>query len=209
MSSGSDLFRSIFLFPYAISFITTGRRLAVDIQPGNGRQSLFDQTGINNALAKAGVGPLKPGWITDPAVVWQVNGALEKIFPWADVIKAELGMPVAMIPVVIAAAWQLSGFAMAMYLAGLGTIPGRDPGGGAGRWRVGWRAYKDIIIPLLKPITISMMIILGHVSLKIFDLILCDVRQRAGVRDRCAGHLRLRQDVRRPAVQPRGRRPRS
>jgi glucose/mannose transport system permease protein len=34
-----------------------------------------------------------------------------------------------------------------------------------------WRAYKDIIVPLLKPITISTMIILGHVSLKIFDLI--------------------------------------
>jgi hypothetical protein len=34
-----------------------------------------------------------------------------------------LGIPVALIPVTIAAAWQLSGFAMAMFLAGLGTIP--------------------------------------------------------------------------------------
>ena len=30
---------------------------------------------------------------------------------------------------------------------------------------------RDIIIPILRPITISIMIILGHVSLKIFDLI--------------------------------------
>jgi glucose/mannose transport system permease protein len=34
-----------------------------------------------------------------------------------------------------------------------------------------WQIYRHIIIPLLTPITISVMIILGHVSLKIFDLI--------------------------------------
>ena len=34
-----------------------------------------------------------------------------------------------------------------------------------------WRTYRDIIIPLLKPITISTLIILGHISLKIFELI--------------------------------------
>jgi glucose/mannose transport system permease protein len=126
---------------------------------------------LNAALGKAGVGPLKPGWITDPAVVWQVNGGLEKIFPWADVIKTDLGIPVAMIPVVIAASWQLSGFAMAMYLAGLGTIPGEVKEAALLDGATDWQAYRDIIIPLLKPITISTMIILGHVSLKIFDLI--------------------------------------
>ncbi|HEX3304272.1 MAG TPA: sugar ABC transporter permease [Thermomicrobiales bacterium] len=168
---GSNLFRSIFLFPYAISFITTGVVWRWIFNPETGVNALFDQTGINDALGKMGVGPLKPGWITDPAVVWQVNGALEKIFPWADVIKANLGIPVAMIPVVIAATWQLSGFAMAMYLAGLGTIPGEIKEAALVDGASDWRAYKDIIIPLLKPITISTMIILGHVSLKIFDLI--------------------------------------
>jgi ABC-type sugar transport system permease subunit len=34
-----------------------------------------------------------------------------------------------------------------------------------------WRLYKDVIIPLLNPITVSILIILTHVSLKIFDLI--------------------------------------
>jgi glucose/mannose transport system permease protein len=76
-----------------------------------------------------------------------------------------------MFPVIIAATWQLSGFAMAMYLAGLAAISDdiREAASldGASKFRV----YKDIIVPLLKPITISTMIILGHVSLKIFDLI--------------------------------------
>jgi glucose/mannose transport system permease protein len=168
---GSGLFRSIFLFPYAISFITTGVVWRWIFNPETGVNALFQQLGLNAALEQAGVGPLKPGWITDPAVVWQVNGGLEKIFPWADVIKADLGIPVAMIPVVIAASWQLSGFAMAMYLAGLGTIPGEVKEAALIDGASDWQAYRDIIIPLLKPITISTMIILGHVSLKIFDLI--------------------------------------
>ena len=168
---GSGLFRSIFLFPYAISFITTGVVWRWIFNPETGVNALFQQLGLNSALEKAGAGPLKPGWITDPAVVWRVNGALERIIPWADGLSVKLGIPLAMIPIVIAATWQLSGFAMAMYLAGLGTIPGEVKEAALIDGASDWRAYRDIIIPLLKPITISTMIILGHVSLKIFDLI--------------------------------------
>jgi len=96
---------------------------------------------------------------------------LETVLPFTEAIKTDLGIPVAMIPVTIAAAWQLSGFAMAMYLAGLGTIPQevREAAqlDGASEWQV----YRHVIIPMLTPITISVLIILGHVSLKIFDLI--------------------------------------
>jgi glucose/mannose transport system permease protein len=78
---------------------------------------------------------------------------------------------VAMIPVAIAASWQLSGFAMAMFLAGLGTISPEVREAAALDGATDWRLYKDIIIPLLNPITISVLVILTHVSLKIFDLI--------------------------------------
>src|SRR5688572_5413979 len=60
---GSGLFRSIFLFPYAISFITTGVVWRWIFNPETGVNALFQQTGLNDALGKAGVGPLKPGWI--------------------------------------------------------------------------------------------------------------------------------------------------
>ncbi len=76
-----------------------------------------------------------------------------------------------MIPVAVAAAWQLSGFAMAMFLAGLGTISHEVREAAALDGASDYRLYKDVIIPLLKPITVSILVILTHVSLKIFDLI--------------------------------------
>ena len=168
---GSGFFRSVFLFPYALSFITTGVAWRWIFNPETGVNLLIDASGINDVLAAYGAGPLKPGWITDPAVVWQLNGPIAAIFPPAGEWSLKLGVPVAMIPVAIAAAWQLSGFAMAMFLAGLGTISHEVREAAALDGASDWRLYKDIIIPLLNPITVSVLIILTHVSLKIFDLI--------------------------------------
>jgi glucose/mannose transport system permease protein len=86
-------------------------------------------------------------------------------------VKAQIGIPIALIPVIIAAVWQLSGFAMAMYLAGLGTISHDIREAAALDGASTWQTYRHIIIPLLRPITISTLVILGHISLKIFDLV--------------------------------------
>jgi glucose/mannose transport system permease protein len=65
----------------------------------------------------------------------------------------------------------MSGYTMAMYLAGLRGIPDelREAArvDGASEWQILWR----IILPLLRPITLSAVIILGHISLKIYDLV--------------------------------------
>lgn len=167
----SGFFRSVYLFPYALSFITTGVVWSWIFNPETGINLLFEVTGINPILVSLGMEPLKPGWITDPAVVWQLNGPLAAIFPPAAEWSLKLGVPVAMFPVAIAAAWQLSGFAMAMFLAGLGTISHEVREAAALDGSSDFRLYKDIVIPLLKPITVSVLIILTHVSLKIFDLI--------------------------------------
>jgi glucose/mannose transport system permease protein len=34
-----------------------------------------------------------------------------------------------------------------------------------------WDVYRYVILPMLQPITLSAMIVLGHISLKIFDLV--------------------------------------
>ena len=81
------------------------------------------------------------------------------------------GFNVALIAVVIAASWQMSGYTMAMYLAGLRGIPeelreaARVDGAGE------FKTYRHIVVPLLRPITLSAIIIQGHISLKIFDLV--------------------------------------
>jgi glucose/mannose transport system permease protein len=168
---GSGFFRSVFLFPYALSFITTGVAWRWIFNPETGINLLIDATGINQLLAANGSGPLKPGWITDPSVVWQLNGPIAAVFPPAAEWSLKLGVPVAMIAVAIAAAWQLSGFAMAMFLAGLGTVSHEVREAASLDGASDYRLYKDVIIPLLNPITVSVLIILTHVSLKIFDLV--------------------------------------
>ncbi|HLR63425.1 MAG TPA: sugar ABC transporter permease, partial [Lentibacillus sp.] len=73
--------------------------------------------------------------------------------------------------VVIAAAWQMTGFSLAMYLAGLRGVPDelREAArmDGASEFQV----YRKVVIPMLMPITVSVIIIMAHMSLKIFDLI--------------------------------------
>jgi len=168
---GRPFFRNVFLFSYALSFIVTGVAWRWIFNPETGLNLLFNVLGINKLLAVFGAAPLKPGWLTDPTIALSINDLLTRVIPGAQNLPIKLGIPVAIIPVVIAATWQLSGFAMAMYLAGLGTIPNevREAAriDGAGEWQV----YRHVIIPMLHPITVSTMIILGHVSLKIFDLI--------------------------------------
>jgi glucose/mannose transport system permease protein len=168
---GSGFFRSVFLFPYALAFITTGVVWSWIFNPETGVNLLFDAVGLNAALGAFGMGPLKPGWITDGTVLWQLNGVIAAVYPPAAGWSLKLGVPAALLPVTMAAAWQLSGFAMAMFLAGLGTIPHEVREAAALDGANGRRLYQDVIIPLLKPIMVSTLIILGHVSLKIFDLI--------------------------------------
>jgi len=111
-------------------------------------------SGLNLLLNGAGLGSLKSGWYTDPGFG----------------IKA----------IAIAAVWQLSGYTMAMYLAGLRAIPAElyeaASVDGAGARQTFWR----ITMPLLMPVTLSAVIVLGHVSLKIFDLVIAIAGPQGG-----------------------------
>jgi glucose/mannose transport system permease protein len=164
---GRSVFRNIFLFPYALSFIVTGVSWRWVFNPETGVNLLLDNLGLNRVLGWLGLPEFWPPWLTTP----EIAGDLARWVPALEGLRTQVGLPLAMIPVVIAATWQLSGFAMAMYLAGLGTISNDIREAAQLDGASTWRTYRDIIIPLLRPITISILIILGHVSLKIFDLI--------------------------------------
>ncbi len=169
--AGHHIFRNIFLFPYALSFVVTGVVWRWIFNPETGLNLLFELLGVNYLLAQIGAGPLRPGWITDPTVVAQVNGILAAVLPGAESWQVRWGIPLAMIPVAIAATWQLSGFVMALYLGGMATISEevREAAriDGASEFQI----YHRVIIPMLRPVTISVVVILLHVSLKIFDLV--------------------------------------
>lgn len=139
---GESIFRTIYLFPMALSFIVTGVVWRWVLNPGSIQMG---STGINFLLERAGLGFLKSGWYTDPKIG----------------IKA----------VAIAAVWQMSGYVVAMYMAGLRGIPEelREAARIDGASEI--QIYRYVILPLLRPITLGAIIILGHISLKIFDLI--------------------------------------
>ncbi len=144
---GEGIFRTIYLFPMAISFVVTGVVWQWVFAPGTATRL----RGVNALLHSVGLDIFRWGWYTDTTSIGPFH--------------------VALIPVVIAAAWQLTGYTMAMYLAGLRAVPDelRDAARVDGASEIA--VYRHIILPMLQPITLSALIILGHMSLKIFDLV--------------------------------------
>ena len=89
--------------------------------------------------------------------------------PWGDVLRTSHQHPG--YPLTIAAVWQMSGFCMAMFLAGLRGIPEELREAARVDGASEFQAFRYMVFPLLRPITLSAVIILGHISLKIFDLV--------------------------------------
>ena len=61
---------------------------------------------------------------------------------------------------------------MALYLAGLRSIPVELREAAQIDGATEFQIYRYIMLPLLSPVTLSALIILGHMSLKVFDLII-------------------------------------
>jgi len=139
---GESIFRNIYLFPMALSYIVTGVVWRWLLAPGTPQTGPL---GINQLFENMGLGFLQSGWYTDPDIG----------------IKA----------VVIAATWQMAGYVMALYLAGIRAIPNELIEAARVDGANSLQIYLKIVIPLLKPITLSAVIILGHISLKIYDLV--------------------------------------
>ncbi len=74
--------------------------------------------------------------------------------------------------VVIAGIWQSTGFAMALFLAGLRGIDDNIIKAaqidGASLPRIYWR----IILPMLRPVVFSTILVLSHLAIKAFDLVM-------------------------------------
>jgi glucose/mannose transport system permease protein len=134
---GEGFFRSIYLFPMAVSFIASGIVW---------RWLLNPSSGLNLLLDRVGLGTFQNQWWQEPN--------------WG---MAAMAMP---------AVWQMSGYIMALYLAGFRGVPEdlREAArmDGANEMRV----YRHVVFPHLRPVTLSALVILGHISIKVFDLII-------------------------------------
>ena len=140
---GEGFFRSIYLFPMAVSFIAAGVVWRWLMNPAHRRPRGRAQRRLRQARARAS---WSNQWYLDPN--W---GMAAMAFPaiWAAVR---------------ATSWRCTSQAFAACPEELREAARMD---GASEFRV----YRHVVFPYLRPVTLSALIILGHISLKVFDLI--------------------------------------
>ena len=74
--------------------------------------------------------------------------------------------------VVIAGIWQSAGFAMALFLAGLRGIDDSIIRAAQIDGATLPQIYRRIILPILRPVVFSTVLVLAHLSIKSFDLVM-------------------------------------
>jgi glucose/mannose transport system permease protein len=139
---GEPIFRSIFIFPIAISFIASGIVWRWLLNGSTGDEA----GGINRLLGGLGLGFLQNSWFLDPT--------------WG---MASIAVP---------AIWQLSGYVMALFLAGFRGIPDDQREAATMDGATTWQMYRHVLFPQLSPAALSALIIVGHIGVKVFDLIM-------------------------------------
>lgn len=141
-----SVFRTVILYPYALSFVVTG---------------LIWQ------------------WILNPS--FGVQGIVRDL-GWASFTFDPLYNPdIAIFGVLIAGLWQGSGLVMVLMLAGLRGID-EDV------WKATrvdgiptWKTYVVVIIPMLRPVFITTLVIVTTGIVKVFDLIVAQTGGGPGI----------------------------
>ena len=115
--------------------------------------------------------------VTGTAWKWMLNPGLglEKLahdwgfanfkFDW--IVNEDM----AIYTLVIAGVWQASGFVMAMFLAGLRGIDQDIIKAASIDGARMFKIYRRIIIPQLRPVFLSSLVILAHLAIKSYDLV--------------------------------------
>jgi glucose/mannose transport system permease protein len=108
-------------------------------------------------------------WLMQPTtginLLIQQLGFKDFYFEWNS--HPELGI----LAVSIAAAWQFTGYIMALYLAGLRGIPEEIIEAARVDGANTFDLYRKIVIPLLMPVTFTAIVLTGMGSIRTFDLV--------------------------------------
>jgi glucose/mannose transport system permease protein len=139
---GEAFFRTIFLLPMAISFIATAIIWRWLLDNGTGEST----AGINKLFEFVGLGFLRSDWHKSDS----------------DFAIAAIALP---------AGWALSGYVMALFLAGLRGIPEDLREAARVDGATERKVYWHVVRPMLLPVIMSAVVILAHISMKTFDLL--------------------------------------
>jgi glucose/mannose transport system permease protein len=134
---GEGVFRPIYLYPMALSFIVTGTAWKWFLNPG---------LGLDKTMHVLGWTSFKFDWL--------------------------INTDMAIYTIVIAGVWQTSGFVMAMFLAGLRGIDGEIMKAAQIDGASSFAIYRRIVIPMLRPVFLSAVIVLMHLAIKSYDLVI-------------------------------------
>jgi glucose/mannose transport system permease protein len=141
-----DTFRTIFLYPFAFSFIVTGLVWQWLLNPDYGIQSV-------------------------------VRGLGWESFSFDPLYNAEI----VIYGILIAALWQGTGLVMCLMLAGLRGID-------EDIWKAArvdgipiWKTYLFIIIPMMRPVFITTLVIVASAIVRVYDLVVAQTSGGPGI----------------------------
>ncbi|MDR1386382.1 MAG: sugar ABC transporter permease [Propionibacteriaceae bacterium] len=135
------IFRTVFLFPMAVSSVAAGVIWRWLLNSNQGTRA----SGLNRLFQLLHLDFLQNNW-------WNNNS-------------------IGIMAIAMAAIWQLSGYVMALFLAGFRGIPDELREAARVDGASEWKLYRHVLFPQLSPVALSALIIIGHMSLKAFDLI--------------------------------------
>ncbi|MBQ2261285.1 MAG: sugar ABC transporter permease [Loktanella sp.] len=143
---GEAVFRTIFLYPFALSFVVTGLAWQWILNPDFGMQSVI------------------------------------RDFGWTSFAFDPLNNPdIVMYGILIAGIWQGSGFIMVVMLAGLRGID-------EDIWKAArvdgiptWKTYVVIIIPMMRPIFVTALVLIASGIIKLYDLVVAQTNGGPGL----------------------------
>lgn len=143
---GEAVFRTIFLYPFALSFVVTGLAWQWILNPEFGMQSVI------------------------------------RDFGWTSFAFDPLNNPdIVMYGILIAGIWQGSGFIMVVMLAGLRGID-------EDIWKAArvdgiptWKTYVVIIIPMMRPIFVTALVLIASGIIKLYDLVVAQTNGGPGL----------------------------
>jgi multiple sugar transport system permease protein len=152
---GKTAFRVLFFMPYITSTVASASVWAFLYSPDNGL--------INEVLRF--LGATGPRWLTDGRGVFQIiaAGMGTKLPVWA------YGPSLPLISIIVYTTWVFVGFDTAIFLAGLGNIPGELYEAARIDGANTWQLFRRITIPLLSPTTFFLLMLTVIGTFKAFN----------------------------------------